>query len=203
MNLGGWEALIWALLATGLLLLLLAVWAAVRRNRRLRRRHQLGGRVGPAEVRAPAAGLLEGDESSSRNGASDPWSESLIYGLAQQLATAVDKLEENTRAEAGREAEMAAAKIRAAAEMESRKHVLEPARAEAQAKSNAVIAEAQREVQRIKANAVEEAQGTIDTAHKTADRLWSDAGYRTRRLTEGLKSAAGNIDTLKSSVPFR
>ena len=200
MNLGGWETLGWALLATGLLMLLLAVWIAVRRNRRLRRPHQLGGRMGPAEVRAPEAGLLDGDESSSRDGASDPWSESTIYGLAQQLAKAVDKLEGNTRAEARREAEMAAAKIRADAEVEARWQVLEPARAEANAESNAMIAEAQREVQRIKANAVEEAQGTIEAAKTTADRLWSDTGNRMHRLTEGLNSAASNIDSLKTAA---
>ena len=124
----------------------------------------------------------------------------MIYGLAQQLATAVDKLEENTRAEARREAEMGAAKIRADAEVEARKHVLEPARAEANAESIAMIAEAQREVQRIKANAVEEAHGTIDAAQKTAGRLWSDTGNRVRRLTEGLKSAAGSIDSLKTAA---
>ena len=200
MNLGGWETIGWALLATGLLMLLLAVWVAVRRNRRLRRPHQLGGGMGPAEVRAPAAGLQDGDESSSRTGASDPWSESMIYGLAQQLATAVDKLEENTRAEARREAEMAAAKIRADAEVEARWQVLEPARAEAKAESNAMVAEAQREVQRIEANAVDEAQGTLDTAQIIADRLWSDTGNRMRRLTEGLTSAAGNIDSLRTAA---
>ena len=124
----------------------------------------------------------------------------MIYGLAQQLATAVGKLEENTRAEAGRVAEMAAAKIRADAEMEARRHMLEPARAEAESKSNATIAEAQREVQRIKANAVEGAQGTIDTAQKTADRLWSDTGNKMRRLTQGLTSAAGNIDSLRTAA---
>ena len=124
----------------------------------------------------------------------------MIYGLAQQLATAVSKLEENARAEAGRVAEMAAAKIRADAEVEARRHVLEPARAEAEAKSNATIAEAQRAVQRIEASAVEGAQGTIDTAQKTADRLWSDTGNRRRRLTEGLTSAAGNIDSLRTAV---
>ena len=200
MNLDGWEALNWALLATGLLMMLLAVLIVMRRNTRLRWPHQLGGRMDPAEVRAPAAGLLDGDESSSRNGASDPWSESMIYGLAQQLATAVGKLEENTRAEARREAEMAAARIRADAEVEARWQVLEPARAEAKAKSNAMVAEAQRQVQRIEANAVEEAQGTIEAAQTTADRLWSDNGYRLRRLAEGLKSAAGNIDSLKTAA---
>ena len=200
MNLGGWEVLGWALLATGLLLLLLAVWAAVRRNRRLRRRHQLGGRMGPAEVRAPATGVLEGDESSSRNGGSDPWSDSVIYGLAHQLASALDELEENTRAVAEREAETAAAKIRTDAEVEARWHVLEPAQVEAKAESNAVIAEAQREVQRIEANAVDEAQGSIDAAQKTADSLWSETGNRMRRLTDGLKSAAGNIDSLRTAV---
>ena len=164
---------------------------------------QLGETVGPAEATAPAAGLLGGDESSSRNAVSDPWSESVIYGLAQQLATAMDKLEENTRAEAGREAEMAAAKIRSDAEAEAHKHVLEPARAEADAESNAMIAEAEREVQRIKANAVDEAQGTMDAAQNTAGRLWSDTGNRMRKLTEGLKSASGNIESLKRSVPFR
>ena len=124
----------------------------------------------------------------------------MIYGLAQQLATAVGKLEENARAEAGRVAEMAAAKVRADAEVEARRHVLEPARAEAESKSNATIAEAQREVQRIKANAVEGAQGTIDTAQIAADRLWSDTGNRMRRLTEGLTSAAGNIDSLRTAA---
>ncbi len=124
----------------------------------------------------------------------------MIYGLAQQLATAVSKLEDNTRVEAGRVAEMAAAKIRADAEVEARNDVLEPARAEAEAKSNATIAEAQREVQRIKASAVEGAQGTIATAQVTADRLWSETGNRMRRLTEGLTSAAGNIDTLRTAA---
>ncbi len=127
----------------------------------------------------------------------------MIYGLAQQLATAVDKLDEDARAEAGRDAEMAAAKIRADAQMEARWHVLEPARAEAKAESNAMVAEAQREVRRIEADAVEEAQGTIESAQKTADRLWSDTGNRMRRLTEGLKSAAGNVDSLERSIPFR
>ena len=110
MNLGGWEGLGWALLATGLLILLLAVWVGVRRSRRLQVQSQLGGTMGHAEVRAPAAGLLDGDESASPNGATDPWSESIIYGLAQQLATAVDKLDENTRAKAGREAELGGGK---------------------------------------------------------------------------------------------
>ena len=203
MSLAGWEALYWALSGTGLLMLLLAGWIAMRGIRRLRWPHQLGGRVGPAEVTAPAAGLLDGDETSSRNGASDTWSESTIYGIAQQLATAMDKLQENARAEAGREAETEAAKIRADAEVEARLHVLEAARAEAKAESNATIAEAQCEVQRIESNAAEEAQGTIDAAQTTADRLWSDTGNRMRRLTEGLKSAAGNVDSLKRSVPFR
>ncbi len=193
MNLGGWETLGWALLATGLLILLLAVWIAVRRNRRLSRPRQLSGRMGQAEVRTPA-------EPSSRNGASDTWSESTIYGIAQQLATAMDKLEENTRAEARREAEMAAAKVRADAEVEALKHVLEPARAEAKAESSAMVAEAQREVQQIEANTVEEAQGTIDAAQNTADHLWSNTGNRMRRLTEGLKSAAGNIDSLQTAA---
>ncbi len=200
MNLGGWESLGWALLATGLLMLLLAVWIAARRMRPLRRPHQLGGRMGPAEVTAPAAGLLDGDGSSSRSGASDPWGESMIYELAQQLATAMEQLEENTRAEARRDADLATAKIRADAEVEARWQVLEPARVEAKAESNAMVAEAQREVQRIEANAVDEAQGTIDAAQKTADRLWSDTGNRTRRLTEELKSAAGNIDSLKTAA---
>jgi hypothetical protein len=124
----------------------------------------------------------------------------MIYGLAQQLATAMDKLEENTRAEAGRDAETAAAKIRADAEVEVRLRVLEPARAEAKAKSNVMVAEAQREVQRIEASAVEEAQGAIEAAQKTADHLWSDTGNKMRRLTEGLKSAAGNIDRLKTAA---
>ncbi len=203
MSLGGWDTLGWALLATGLLMLLLAVWIAVLRNRRQRGHHQVGGTMGPAEATAPAAGLLDGDEPSPRNGASDPWSESIVYGLAQKLATAMDKLEENTRAEARREAELAASKIRADAEVEARWHVLEPARAEAKAESNAMVAEAQREVQRIEANAVEEAQGAIDAAKETADRLWSDTGNRMRRLTEGLKSAAGNVDSLERSLPFR
>ena len=112
----------------------------------------------------------------------------------------MDKLEENTRAEARREAETAATKIRADAEMEARRHVLEPARAEAKAESSAMVAEAQREVQRIEANAVEEAQGTIDAAHMTADRLCSDTGNRMRRLAEGLNSAAGNVDSLKTAA---
>ncbi len=201
MNLGGWEAVLGgALLATSLPILLLAAWIAVRRSRRLRRPHQLGEGMGPAEPRAPAAGPLDGDESSSQNGASDPWSESVIYGLAQQLAAAVDKLDEKTRAEAGREAEMAAAKIRADAEVEARWHVLEPARAEAKAESNAMVAEAQREVQRIEANTLEEAQVTIDAAQTTAHRLSSDTGNKMRRLTEGLKSAAGNIDGLRTAA---
>ena len=93
---------------------------------------------------------------------------------------------------------MAAAKIRADAEVEARWHVLEPARAKAE--SNAMVAEAQREVQRIEANAVEEAQGTIDAAHMTADRLCSDTGNRMRRLAEGLNSAAGNVDSLKTAA---
>ncbi len=193
MNLGSWETVGWTLLATGLLILLLAVWIAARRSRRMSRPHQLGGRMGQAEVRTPT-------EPSSRNGGSDPWSESMIYGLAQQLATAVSKLEDNTRAEAGRVAEMAAAKIRADAEVQARRLVLEPARAEAEANSNATIAEAQRAVQRIEASAVDGAQGTIDTAQKTADRLWSDTGNRMRRLTEGLTSAAGNIDGLRTAA---
>ena len=200
MNLGSWETLGWALLATGLLMLLLAVWIAMRRNTRLTWPHQLGERMGPAQVTAPAAGLLDGGESSSRNGASDPSSESMIYGLAQQLATAMAKLEERTRADAGREAEMAAAKIRADAEVEARWHVLEPARAEAKAESNATAAEAQREVQRIEANTLEEAQGTIEAARNTADHLWSDTGNKMRRLTEGLKSAAVGIDSLKTAA---
>jgi hypothetical protein len=204
MNLGGWEVLGWALLATGILILLLAVWVAVRRKARLRRPHQLGDREDPAEVTAPAAGLLDGDESSSLNGASDPWSESVIYGLAKQLATAVDKLDENKRAEARREAEMAAATIRATAQVEARRHVLEPARAQAKTESNTTIAEAEREGLRIRANAVKKARGTIDAAQNTADRLLlSDTGKRMRGLTEGLKSAADNIDSLKRSVPFR
>ena len=95
---------------------------------------------------------------------------------------------------------MAAARIRADAEVEARWQVLEPARAEAKVESNAMVAEAQREVQRIEANTVEEAQGTIEAAEQTADRLWSDTGYRMRRLTEGLKSAAGNIDSLKTAA---
>ncbi len=200
MNLGGWETLGWAFSATGILILLLAVWIAVRRNTRLTWPHKLGGRVGPADVSAPTAGHQNGDESSSRSGASDPWGESLIYGLAQQLATAMGELEENTRTGAGREAEMAAAKIRADAEVEARWQVLEPARAEARAESNAMVAEAQREVQRIEANAVEQAQGTIDAAQKTADHLWSDTGNTMRRLTEGLKSAAGKIDILGTAA---
>ena len=204
MNLGGWEVLGWAFLATGILILLLAVWVAVRRKARLRRPHQLGDRVGPAEVTAPTVGLVDGDESSSLNGASDPWSESVIYGLAKQLATAVDKLDENKRAEARREAEMAAATIRATAQVEARRHVLEPARAQAKAESNTTIAEAEREGLRIRANAVKKARGTIDAAQNTADRLLlSDTGKRMRGITEGLKSAAGNIDSLKRSVPFR
>ena len=199
MNLGGWEGLGWALFAASLLMLLLAVWVAVRRHRRLQMQSQLDGRIGPSEAQAPAAGV-DGDESSSRDAALDSWSESVIYGLAKQLATAVDQLDENTRAEAGREAEMAAAKIRADAEVAARWHVLEPARAEAKAESNAVVAEAQREVQRIEANAVEEAQGAIDAAQKTADHLRSDTGERMRRLTEGLNSAAGNVDSLKAAA---
>ena len=200
MNLGGWEGLGWALLATGLLMLLLAVWIAMRRTTRLRWPPRLGGRIGPAEVTAPAAGLLDGDGPSSRSGGSDPLDESMIYGLAQHLSTAVDKLEENTRAEATREAEMAAAKIRADAEVEARWRVLEPARAEAKAESNATIAEAQREVQRIEADAVDKGQGAIDAAQTMADRLSSDTGNRMRRLTEGLRSAAGNIDSLKTAA---
>ena len=78
--------------------------------------------------------------------------------------------------------------------------MLEPARAEAKAESSAVVAQAQREVQRIEANTVEEAQGTIDAAQKTADHLWSNTGNRMRRLTEGLKSAAGNIDSLHTAA---
>ena len=124
----------------------------------------------------------------------------MIYGLAQQLATAVGKLEENTRAEARQEAEMAAAKIRADAEVKARQHVLEPARVEANAESNATIAEAHRAVQRIETNAVEEARGTIDAGQKTAGHVWSDAGNRVQRLTEALKSAAGNIDSLKTAA---
>ena len=202
MNLGGWEALGWALFAVGIVMLLLAVWVAVRRYNRLQMRSQLGGTIGPAEVRAPAAGPLDGDESSSRNAAADPVSEAVIYGLAHQLATAVNKLDEHTRAEAGREAETAATKIRADAEVAARWHVLEPARAEAKARSNATVAEGQREVQRIEANAVEEAQGTIDSAQRTADRLWSDTGDRMRRLTAGLSSAAANIESLKAAAAY-
>ena len=204
MNLGSWEVVLGgALLAASIPILMLAAWFAVRGNRHLRRPHQLGESMGPAEVTEPAAGPLDGDESSSQNGASDPRSESVIYELARQLATAVDKLEDNTSMEARREAEMAAAKIRAEAQVEARRHVLEPAWAEAKVESNATIDEAQREVQRIVANALEEAQGTIDAAQVTADRLLSDTGMRMRVLTEGLKSAAGNIDSLKHSVPFR
>ena len=173
-------------------MLLLALWIAMRRNTRLRWPRQLGGSMGPAEVTAPAGVPLDGDGSSS--------GDSMIYGLAQRLATAMDKLEENTRAEARREAEMAAAKVRADAEVEALKHVLEPARAEAKAESSAMVAEAQREVQRIEANTVEEAQGTIDAARKTADHLWSNTGNRMRRLTEGLKLAAGNIDSLQTAA---
>ena len=47
MNLGGWEGLGWALLTTGLLILLLAVWVGVRRSRRLQVQSQLGGTDGP------------------------------------------------------------------------------------------------------------------------------------------------------------
>ncbi len=200
MSFGGWETIGWAFLATGLLMLALAVWIAMRGNARLKWLRQLGGRVGPAEVTAPAAGLMVGDESPSRSGASDPWGEPMIYGLAQQLATSIERLAENSRAEARRDADMATAKIRADAEVEARWHVLEPARAEAKAKSRATIAETQREVQRIEANALEEAQGTIEAAQETANRLWSSTGIKMRRLTEALKSAAGNVDSLKTAA---
>lgn len=153
--------------------------------------------VAEAAEEAPAAG---GDESSPQNRDADPVREAPLYKLTEQLVVEAHKLAQRAKEEAIREAETEAATIRADAEVEAREQVLEPARAEANAQSRAIMAEAEQEAQRVSKSAGEEARGIVQAAKQKADHMESEAEFRIRKLTDKvtaeIRSALSDISKL-------
>ncbi len=95
---------------------------------------------------------------------------------------------------------MATAKIRADVEVEARWHVLEPARAEAEAQSRTIVAEAEQNAERVLKSATEEAQELVQAAKQSASHIESETKARVQRLTdtvtEEIRSALEDINDL-------
>ena len=144
--------------------------------------------------------VANGKESPPQETEADPVLQSPIYKLAEQLIAEAGKAAQLTKAEAIQEAETDAAKIRGDAEVEAREQVLEPARAEAEAKSRSIIAEAEQEAQRVVESAAEEAQELVQAAKQSASHIESETKDRVQRLTdtvtEEIRSALRDINDL-------
>ncbi len=154
----------------------------------------------PEAAEEQVTAVASGEESPPQETEVDPVLQSPIYKLAEQLITEAGKAAELTKSGAIQEAEAEAAKIRAAAELEAREQVLEPARAEAEAKSRTIIAQAEQEAQRVLKSATEEAREMVQAATKSATHIESETRARVQRLTdtvtEEIRSALGDINDL-------
>jgi vacuolar-type H+-ATPase subunit H len=128
--------------------------------------------------------VANGKESPPQETEVDQVLQSPIYKLAEQLIAEAGKAAELTKAKAIQEAETEAAKIRADAEVEAREQVLEPARAEAEAKSRTIVSEAEQSAERVLKSAAEEAQGLVQAARQSAGHIESETKARVRRLTD-------------------
>ena len=170
------------------------------------RRETVTNGLSGADHASPEAGeeqvtaVANGKELPAEEAEADPVLQSPIYKLAEQLMTEAGKAAELTKAEAIQEAETEAAKIRAGAEVEAREQVLEPARAEAEAKSRTIIAKAEQEAQQVLKSAAEEAQELAQAAKQSASHIESETKARVVRLTdtvtEEIRSALGDINDL-------
>ncbi len=154
----------------------------------------------PEAAEEQATAVANGEEPTPQETEADPVLQSPIYKLAEQLITEAGKAAELTKSEAIQEAEAEAARIRAHAEAEAREQVLEPARAEAEAKSRTIIAQAEQEAQRVLKSAAEEAQEMVHAAKQSATHIESETKARVQRLTdavtEEIRSALGDINDL-------
>ncbi len=166
------------------------------------------GLSGP-DYASPEAGeeqvtaVANANESPPEETEADPVLQSSIYKLAEQLITEAGTAAELTKSEAIQEAEAEAAKIRADAELEAREQVLEPARAEAEAKSRTIVSNAEQEAQRVLKSAAEEAQELVQAARQSASHIESETKARVQRLTdavtEEIRSALKDINDLLPS----
>jgi vacuolar-type H+-ATPase subunit H len=160
------------------------------------RRETVTNGLSGADHASPEAGeeqvtaVANGNESPPQEAEADAVLQSPIYKLAEQLITEAGKAAELTKADAIQEAETEAAKIRADAEVEAREQVLEPARAEAEAKSRTIIAKAEHEAQQVLKSAAEEAQELTQAAKQSASHIESETRGRVQRLTD---TVAGEI----------
>ncbi len=153
-----------------------------------------GPSVTSAAVR-PETG--DADVPTSADEAVNRLRESPIHKVMEQLVAEADKLAGGIREEAAREAQAQAVKIRADAEAKAREEILEPARAAADEKARAIVAEAEGLAQGVVGKAKAEAEEILQAARKTAGDLDAKAAARVRGLAEKI---TGEVESAVSSL---
>ena len=143
----------------------------------------------------PEAG--DADAPASEDQPATRLRESPIHKVMEQLVAEADKLAGGIREDAAREAQAQAAKIRADAEAKAREEILEPARAAADEKARAIVAEAEGQAQDVVGKARAEAEEILQAAKKTAGDLDAEAAARVRGLAEKI---TGEVESAVSSL---
>ena len=153
---------------------------------------------GPSVTSAAARPETGDADASAADEAVARLRESPIHKVMEQLVAEADELAGGIREEAAREAQAQAAKIRADAEAKARDEILEPARAAANEKAKAIVAEAEGQARDVVGKAKAEAEEILHAARKTASDLDAEAAARVRGLAEKItgevKSAVSSLD---------
>lgn len=123
-----------------------------------------------------------------------------ITGLADRLASELQRLTERIREQAVQEATADMERVRAQAESDAVEQVIKPAEASATVRSLETVAAAKQTADRIARGASEEAQGILATARQEAQALHSGTESRViefaDRIADAVIPVATNIEDL-------